>query len=52
MSVCLIQEWPAEAILNLYTINDENPSLHAELFTKFNAIMSQFKMVNFSLKDF
>ena len=52
MPVCLLEEWPASAILNMYTINDPNPNLHAQLFTKINAAMTQIKMPTFSLKMF
>jgi len=52
MPVCFLEEWPASAILNIYTINDQNPNLHAQLFTKINGTMTQMKMPTFPLKSF
>ena len=52
MPVCLLEEWPASAILNIYNIKDPNPNLHAHLFTKINATLTQMKITTFSLKSF
>lgn len=52
MPVCLVEEWPAEAILNLYTINDPQPAIHANLFTKVNAFLSRQKVSTVPLKVF
>jgi hypothetical protein len=52
MPVCLVEEWPAEAILNLYTINDPNPNMHAKLFTTINLTLSKQKMPTIPLKIF
>lgn len=52
MPVCLVEEWPTEALLNLYTINDENPNMHAELFTRINVALSRMKLSSIPLKTF
>jgi hypothetical protein len=52
MPVCLVEEWPTEALLNLYTINDPNPNIHAQLFTRVNTVLAQLKSSTIPLKTF
>lgn len=52
MPVCYIEEWPPEALLNIYSTEDSYSNMHAEIFVSVNKILSNNNLPPFSLKYF
>lgn len=52
MPVCYIEEWPPEALLNIYSTEDSYANMHADIFVSVNKILSNNNLPPFSLKYF
>lgn len=52
MPVCLVEEWPPEALLNIYSVEDSYANLHAEIFISTNKIITANRLPSLPLKIF
>ena len=52
MPVCVIEEWPAEALIGKFNIKDEHPGIHAEIFSMVNRVLTAGHLPRHSLKIF